>query len=149
MGDIPMVKKHRHSPNQSPAAHTGSGTGSDHSLDAPVVCKVSSSVHDHVGQIKGPAVRNKRACVPPTTAMQRVAVLQPSMPGRTVNGQKMCILSLAAKAKQDGAFILDSDAAKWFSEDVRRVLLALDVLGLDGAVGDQLADLELPAVNVL
>eukprot|EP00965_Chrysotila_dentata_P188857 6172988-Pleurochrysis_carterae.AAC.1 len=38
-----------------------------------------------------------------------------------------------AKAKQDGAVLLESDAAKWLSEDVRRVVLALDVLGLDGA----------------
>eukprot|EP00965_Chrysotila_dentata_P032552 1084453-Pleurochrysis_carterae.AAC.1 len=83
------------------------------------------------------------------TAVQRVAVLQPPMPGRTVNGQKMCILSLVAKAKQGGAMLLESDAAKWLGEEVRRVDLALDVLGLDGAVGDRLADLELAAVNVL
>eukprot|EP00965_Chrysotila_dentata_P042363 1405301-Pleurochrysis_carterae.AAC.2 len=61
----------------------------------------------------------------------------------------MCILSLVAKAKQGGAVILESDAAKWLSEDVRRVVLAFDVLGPDGAVGDQLADLELAAVDVL
>eukprot|EP00965_Chrysotila_dentata_P087884 2901994-Pleurochrysis_carterae.AAC.4 len=61
-----MVKKpwyktcqYGHSSNQSLAVHTGSATGSDHSLDAPVVYKVSSNVHDHVGQIKGPGVRNQ------------------------------------------------------------------------------------------
>eukprot|EP00965_Chrysotila_dentata_P099822 3298455-Pleurochrysis_carterae.AAC.8 len=73
----------------------------------------------------------------------------PPMPGRTVNGQIVCILSLVAKAKQGGAVLLKSDAAKWLGEDVRRVVLALDVLGLDAAVGDQLADLELAAVDVL
>eukprot|EP00965_Chrysotila_dentata_P256947 6212727-Pleurochrysis_carterae.AAC.1 len=31
-------------PTQSLVAHTGSATGSDHSLDALVVCKVSSNV---------------------------------------------------------------------------------------------------------
>eukprot|EP00965_Chrysotila_dentata_P179557 5928854-Pleurochrysis_carterae.AAC.5 len=45
-----MVKKH--SLNQSLVAHTGSATGFNHSLDAPVVCTVSSNVHDNVGQIK-------------------------------------------------------------------------------------------------
>eukprot|EP00965_Chrysotila_dentata_P229520 6197236-Pleurochrysis_carterae.AAC.1 len=78
----------RHSPNQSLVAYTGSATGSDHSLDAPVVFEASSSVHsDHVVQSKGPEVRNQvvpglffdasgalrganqgvwRACMPPT-----------------------------------------------------------------------------------
>eukprot|EP00965_Chrysotila_dentata_P195844 6177218-Pleurochrysis_carterae.AAC.3 len=40
-------------------AHIGSATGSDHSLDAPVVCKVALNVHAHVGQMKGPGVRNQ------------------------------------------------------------------------------------------
>eukprot|EP00965_Chrysotila_dentata_P173344 5722177-Pleurochrysis_carterae.AAC.2 len=53
--------QYRHSLNQSLVAHTGSATGSDHSLDAPVVCKVALNVHDYVGQIKGPAVRNQVA----------------------------------------------------------------------------------------
>eukprot|EP00965_Chrysotila_dentata_P147556 4871454-Pleurochrysis_carterae.AAC.3 len=50
---------YRPSPNQSLMAHTGSATGSDYSLDAPVVCKFSSNVHNHVGQIKGPGVRKQ------------------------------------------------------------------------------------------
>eukprot|EP00965_Chrysotila_dentata_P246977 6207467-Pleurochrysis_carterae.AAC.2 len=54
-----------------------------------------------------------------------------------------------AKAKQGGGVLLKSNATKWFSEGVRRVVLALDVLGLDGAVGNQLTDLELAAVDVL
>eukprot|EP00965_Chrysotila_dentata_P204348 6182277-Pleurochrysis_carterae.AAC.1 len=88
MGGIPMVNK------RSPSA--------------PVVCKVSLNVHDHVGQIKGPGVRNEVApglswdassalrCLASSyatsTAVQSVAVLQASMDGRTVNGQK-CVLS--------------------------------------------------------
>eukprot|EP00965_Chrysotila_dentata_P261666 6214332-Pleurochrysis_carterae.AAC.3 len=52
-----------------------------------------------------------------------------------------------AKAKQGGAMLLESDAAKWLGQDVRRVVLALDVLELDGAV--QLANLELATVDVL
>eukprot|EP00965_Chrysotila_dentata_P251019 6209785-Pleurochrysis_carterae.AAC.1 len=52
--------QYRHSLNQSRVAHTGFATGgSDHSLDAPVVCKFSSNVHDHVGQIKDPGVQNQ------------------------------------------------------------------------------------------
>eukprot|EP00965_Chrysotila_dentata_P093462 3087256-Pleurochrysis_carterae.AAC.1 len=62
------------------------------------------------------------------TAVQSVALLQPPMPGRTVNGQNMCILSLASKAMQIGAVLLESDAAKVLSEDVRHVVLSLDVL---------------------
>eukprot|EP00965_Chrysotila_dentata_P123878 4094385-Pleurochrysis_carterae.AAC.1 len=80
--------QYRHSPNQSLVAqNTGSATGSDHSIYAAVVCKISSNVHDHVRQIKGPGVRNQvvpglswdtpgalrgavqgfwRACMPPT-----------------------------------------------------------------------------------
>eukprot|EP00965_Chrysotila_dentata_P261076 6214130-Pleurochrysis_carterae.AAC.1 len=100
-------------------AHIGSATGSDHSLDAPVVCKVSSNGHDHVDQIKGSEVRNQVVsglswdslgalrCVASfyatKTAVQSIAVLQPPMPPeRTVNGQKICVLSLVAKAKQGG-----------------------------------------------
>eukprot|EP00965_Chrysotila_dentata_P192289 6175089-Pleurochrysis_carterae.AAC.2 len=49
----------RHSPNQSLVAHTKSATGSDHSLDAPVVCKVSLNVYHHVSQIKGPGSEMK------------------------------------------------------------------------------------------
>eukprot|EP00965_Chrysotila_dentata_P254423 6211863-Pleurochrysis_carterae.AAC.2 len=50
--------QYRHSPKQSLVAHTGSTNGSDHSLDAPVVYKASSNVHDNVaGQSKGPGVR--------------------------------------------------------------------------------------------
>eukprot|EP00965_Chrysotila_dentata_P238968 6202825-Pleurochrysis_carterae.AAC.1 len=65
MRGIPMVKKHRHtnvgtySSNQSLVAHTGSATGSDHRLDVPGVCKVSSNVRDEVGKITGPGVRNE------------------------------------------------------------------------------------------
>eukprot|EP00965_Chrysotila_dentata_P223537 6193631-Pleurochrysis_carterae.AAC.7 len=157
--------KYRHHPNQSLAAHTGSATGSDHSLDAPVVCNVSSILHDCVGQIiKGPGVPKQVVpglswdalgalrCVSglyaTNTVVQSVSVLQPPMPGKTVNGQKKCVLSLVAQAKQGGAVLLDGDAAKWFSEDVRRAVLSLDKLGLDSAVGDQLADLELAAVGV-
>eukprot|EP00965_Chrysotila_dentata_P255407 6212213-Pleurochrysis_carterae.AAC.1 len=151
--------------NQSLAAHTGSATGSDHSLDAPVVCKVLSNVHDRVGQIEGQWVQKQVVpglawdasgalrCVASlsaiNTAVQSVADLQPPMPGRTVNGQKLCILSLVAKAKQVGAVLLESDAVKWLSEDVCRVVLALGILGLDNDVGNQLADLELAAVDVL
>eukprot|EP00965_Chrysotila_dentata_P091773 3029893-Pleurochrysis_carterae.AAC.1 len=51
--------QYRHSPNQSLLAHTGSATGSDHSLGAPSACKILKNVHDHVGQIKGPAVQNE------------------------------------------------------------------------------------------
>eukprot|EP00965_Chrysotila_dentata_P214047 6187993-Pleurochrysis_carterae.AAC.1 len=51
--------QYRHSPNQLLAAHTGSASGADHSIDAPVVCQVSSTVYDHVTQIKGPGVRNQ------------------------------------------------------------------------------------------
>eukprot|EP00965_Chrysotila_dentata_P141598 4679539-Pleurochrysis_carterae.AAC.1 len=40
-------------------SYTGSATGSDHSLGAPVICKVLSNVHDHVGQIKEPGVLMK------------------------------------------------------------------------------------------
>eukprot|EP00965_Chrysotila_dentata_P183768 6068131-Pleurochrysis_carterae.AAC.1 len=36
--------QYRHSPNQSLVAQTRSATGSDQSLDAPTVCKVSSNV---------------------------------------------------------------------------------------------------------
>eukprot|EP00965_Chrysotila_dentata_P226626 6195524-Pleurochrysis_carterae.AAC.2 len=38
-----------------------------------------------------------------------------SMPGRTTDGQEMCILCLVAKAKHGGAVLLESGAAKWFS----------------------------------
>eukprot|EP00965_Chrysotila_dentata_P147901 4882524-Pleurochrysis_carterae.AAC.1 len=81
-----------HSLNQSLVAHTGSATGSDHCLHAPVVCKVPSNVYNHAGQIKGPGVRNhvvpglswdtsdKLRCVASlyatNTAVQSVAVLQ-------------------------------------------------------------------------
>eukprot|EP00965_Chrysotila_dentata_P256219 6212477-Pleurochrysis_carterae.AAC.1 len=67
---------------KSSVAHTGSATGSNHSLDEQVACRFSSNVHDHIGQIKGPGVRNEvvpgllcmhqvhlgvqRACVQPT-----------------------------------------------------------------------------------
>eukprot|EP00965_Chrysotila_dentata_P133405 4411061-Pleurochrysis_carterae.AAC.2 len=51
--------QYRHSLNQSLVAHTGSATGSNHSLVAPVVFKVSSNVHVRVGQIKGPGVQNQ------------------------------------------------------------------------------------------
>eukprot|EP00965_Chrysotila_dentata_P012061 395657-Pleurochrysis_carterae.AAC.15 len=47
---------YRHRPNIGhlwDVAHTGSATGSDDSLDAPVVCKISSIGHDHIGEIKG------------------------------------------------------------------------------------------------
>eukprot|EP00965_Chrysotila_dentata_P252742 6210848-Pleurochrysis_carterae.AAC.1 len=58
-----MVRPYGRYPNgqetQSLLAHTGSATGSDNSLDAPVMYKVSSNVHDYVGQIKGPGVRNQ------------------------------------------------------------------------------------------
>eukprot|EP00965_Chrysotila_dentata_P213023 6187391-Pleurochrysis_carterae.AAC.1 len=37
----------------------GSAIDTDHNLDEPVVCKASSNVHEHVGQIKGKAVRNQ------------------------------------------------------------------------------------------
>eukprot|EP00965_Chrysotila_dentata_P074725 2469035-Pleurochrysis_carterae.AAC.1 len=53
--------QYRHSPHQSLVAHTGSVIGSDHSLDAPVVCIVFSNVQDHVSQIKGPGLRNQVA----------------------------------------------------------------------------------------
>eukprot|EP00965_Chrysotila_dentata_P230602 6197862-Pleurochrysis_carterae.AAC.1 len=90
-----------HSPNQSLVAHAGSAT-------------VSSNVNDHVGQIKRPEFeqdclgmgqvhsRCHLECVATlfetNTAVQSVAVLQPPMlPGRwTVNGQKVCILSVVA-----------------------------------------------------
>eukprot|EP00965_Chrysotila_dentata_P216981 6189702-Pleurochrysis_carterae.AAC.2 len=86
--------QHRHSLKQSLAAHTGFAIGSDHSLDAPVMCKVLFNMHDHVGQIKGPEVRNQLVpglssdasgayalrCVvslyATNTAVQSVAVLQ-------------------------------------------------------------------------
>eukprot|EP00965_Chrysotila_dentata_P127442 4214398-Pleurochrysis_carterae.AAC.1 len=50
----------RHSPNQLLAAYTWSATGSEHSLDAPVACKVSSdgNAHDRVGQIEAPGVQD-------------------------------------------------------------------------------------------
>eukprot|EP00965_Chrysotila_dentata_P195424 6176980-Pleurochrysis_carterae.AAC.6 len=48
-----------HSPNQSFVAYNGSATGSDHSLDAPIMCKAFSNAHDHVGQINDPGVRNQ------------------------------------------------------------------------------------------
>eukprot|EP00965_Chrysotila_dentata_P122101 4036948-Pleurochrysis_carterae.AAC.1 len=51
--------QYRHNPNHALVAHTGSATGSDHSLDAPAVCKVLSNFRDHVSQIKGPGVRNE------------------------------------------------------------------------------------------
>eukprot|EP00965_Chrysotila_dentata_P012386 407480-Pleurochrysis_carterae.AAC.1 len=73
--------------------------------------------------------------MPPTLLCKVFAVPETPMPRRTANGQKICIISLVAKAKQGGAMLLERDAAKWFSEDVRRIVLALDVLGLDGAVG--------------
>eukprot|EP00965_Chrysotila_dentata_P220920 6192078-Pleurochrysis_carterae.AAC.1 len=138
----------RHSPGNQPlVAHTGSATGLDHSLHAPVVCKVLSNVHGHVGQIKG-SLRGSiqgvwRGCMPPTLLFEvLLSYSPPSMPGKTVNGQKGCILSLAAKAKQGSAVLLGDDAARWLREDARRVTLALGVLGLYGAVGDQLLDLE-------
>eukprot|EP00965_Chrysotila_dentata_P214969 6188485-Pleurochrysis_carterae.AAC.2 len=53
--------QYRHCPNQLLVAHTGSATGSNHSLYGPVVCKVLSSMHDHVGQIKSPGVRHEVA----------------------------------------------------------------------------------------
>eukprot|EP00965_Chrysotila_dentata_P220127 6191585-Pleurochrysis_carterae.AAC.4 len=81
--------------------------------------------------------------------MQSVAVMQPPMPRRTVNGQKVYILSLVAMAEQGGAMLLESDAAKWLSKDVRRFVLALDTIGFDDAVDDHFADLELAAVDVL
>eukprot|EP00965_Chrysotila_dentata_P263003 6214732-Pleurochrysis_carterae.AAC.2 len=46
-------------PNQSLVAHAGSATDYDHNLNAPVVYKASSNVHDNVGQIKGPGVRSQ------------------------------------------------------------------------------------------
>eukprot|EP00965_Chrysotila_dentata_P131390 4343777-Pleurochrysis_carterae.AAC.1 len=46
---------------------------------------------------------------------------------------------------QRSAVLLKSNTAKWLGEDV----LALDILGLDGSVGNQLANLELAAVDVL
>eukprot|EP00965_Chrysotila_dentata_P088040 2906497-Pleurochrysis_carterae.AAC.1 len=158
--------QYTYSPNQSLVAHTGSATGSNHSLDAPVVYKISSTVHGQLSQIMGPGVRPKTSC--PRTVLGCVRCTQvcselvchqhccaycccpiAPMPKKTVNGQKICILSVVAKTKQGGAVILESDAAKWLSEDVRRVGLAFDVLGPDGVVGDQLADLELAAVDVL
>eukprot|EP00965_Chrysotila_dentata_P042362 1405301-Pleurochrysis_carterae.AAC.1 len=51
--------QYTHSPNQSLVAHSGSATGSNHSLDAPVVCEISSTVHGHLGQIMGPGVRKQ------------------------------------------------------------------------------------------
>eukprot|EP00965_Chrysotila_dentata_P226350 6195350-Pleurochrysis_carterae.AAC.3 len=150
-----------YSPHQSLiVAHTGSTTGSNHNLDAPVVCKVSSNAYDHAGQIKGPGVRNQvvpgqscnapgalkgaiqggwRACMPPTLLCTVLLSYSPPWPEG----------NLVAKAKQGGAVLLGNDVAKWLSGDVGRVVLALDVLGLDGAGGDQLADLELAAVDVL
>eukprot|EP00965_Chrysotila_dentata_P124878 4128483-Pleurochrysis_carterae.AAC.9 len=126
--------QHMYSSNQSLVAHTGSATGSDHSLDAPVVCNFSSNVHDHVGQIKGRESEIK--CVASlyaiNTAVQSIAVLQPPMPEST-----------------SGAVLLESKAAMWLCEDIPRVVLTLDLLRLDGAVGDQLADLQLAAADVL
>eukprot|EP00965_Chrysotila_dentata_P162500 5366263-Pleurochrysis_carterae.AAC.1 len=58
--------QYRQSPNQSLVAHTGAAIGSDHILEAPVVCKMSSNVHDHAGQIKGlrvhSVVHNELVC---------------------------------------------------------------------------------------
>eukprot|EP00965_Chrysotila_dentata_P152468 5038911-Pleurochrysis_carterae.AAC.3 len=76
-------------------------------------------------------------------------VLQPPKPGRTVNGQQVSGFRSAAKAKKGCAVLLKSNAGEWLGEDVRRVVLALDVLRLDSAISDQLADLELAAVDVL
>eukprot|EP00965_Chrysotila_dentata_P243329 6205357-Pleurochrysis_carterae.AAC.1 len=135
--------QYRHSPNLLLVAHTGSARGSDHSLDAPVVCKVLSMCMTMLvkSRVRGSEIKLSQGCL---------GMLQPPMPGRTVNAQKVCItLSLVAKATQGGAVLLESEAATWFSEDVRRVALALDVLRLDGAVGDLLADLKLAAVNAL
>eukprot|EP00965_Chrysotila_dentata_P242076 6204672-Pleurochrysis_carterae.AAC.4 len=84
----------------------------------------SSNVHDNVGQVKRPGVQIQ---------------VVPELPWN----------ASVAKAKQDGMVLLESHAAKWLSEDVCHVVLALDILGLDGAVGDQFADLELAAVDVL
>eukprot|EP00965_Chrysotila_dentata_P136941 4529612-Pleurochrysis_carterae.AAC.1 len=120
--------QYSHSLNQSLVARTGSATGSDHSLDALVVFEVSSNVHDHVGWIKDLGVRNHvvqglpwdasgalrclASLYATNTAVQSVAVPQPPMNGRTVNGHKMCFLSLVAKVKQGCAVLLESDAAK-------------------------------------
>eukprot|EP00965_Chrysotila_dentata_P119715 3957746-Pleurochrysis_carterae.AAC.2 len=60
---------YRHSLNQSLVAPTGSATCSNHSLDAPVVCKVALNVHNHVGQITDLGVRNQCCC--PTIAVSR------------------------------------------------------------------------------
>eukprot|EP00965_Chrysotila_dentata_P220832 6192015-Pleurochrysis_carterae.AAC.1 len=48
-----------HSQNILLVAQAGSAADSDHNLDAPIVHKVSSNVHDHVGHIKRPGVRNQ------------------------------------------------------------------------------------------
>eukprot|EP00965_Chrysotila_dentata_P259621 6213617-Pleurochrysis_carterae.AAC.1 len=105
--------QYRHSPNQSLVAHTGSASGSDHSLDAPapVVWKVSSNVHDHVGRIKGPGRHSAPRARKDSEREKRVYTQ-----------------SIVAKAKQGGTVLLESDVAKWLTEDVRRVVLALDVL---------------------
>eukprot|EP00965_Chrysotila_dentata_P048241 1600219-Pleurochrysis_carterae.AAC.1 len=95
--------QYMHSPYQSLVAATGSSTGSDHSLDVPVVCRVSSNVHDHVGQTKSPGSKIK-------LSQDRFRMLQLPMPGRTVNGLKTCIVRLDTKAKQGGA--MESNAAK-------------------------------------
>eukprot|EP00965_Chrysotila_dentata_P257954 6213055-Pleurochrysis_carterae.AAC.4 len=88
--------------------------------------------------------------MPPTLLCQvLMSYSPPAMPGRTLNGQKMNIISLVAKVKQGGAVLVENGAAMCFSEDVRRAVFAFDVLGPDGAVGEQRADLELAAVDVL
>eukprot|EP00965_Chrysotila_dentata_P025609 850928-Pleurochrysis_carterae.AAC.1 len=56
---MPQACPYGDSPHQSLVAHTGSATGSDRSLHASVVCKVAPNVQGHVGQIKGPGVRNQ------------------------------------------------------------------------------------------
>eukprot|EP00965_Chrysotila_dentata_P258710 6213320-Pleurochrysis_carterae.AAC.2 len=86
-------------------------TDSDHNLDAPIMCKLLSNVHDHIGQIKCTAptqlnrpravlefVRCTQKChlgcvatlyATSTDAVQSLAALQPPMLGR-VNKHKVC-----------------------------------------------------------
>eukprot|EP00965_Chrysotila_dentata_P216243 6189260-Pleurochrysis_carterae.AAC.6 len=51
--------------------------------------------------------------------------------------------------RQRSSVLRATHPSGWLGEDVHCVVLALNVLGLDGAVGDQLADLELAAVDVV
>eukprot|EP00965_Chrysotila_dentata_P147070 4855596-Pleurochrysis_carterae.AAC.2 len=122
MEGITMIKKYRHRPQGAKQAQPKLVTCGSYR----VCCRLRS---------KGPGIQNQ---VVPGVSEDRSGALRrchsgrvasfPPCPEGQFNGQNICFLSLAAKAMQIGAVLPESDAAKVLSEDVRHVVLALDVL---------------------